>query len=157
MLWERGLGGLTPTQLRHGIHVCATAGEDWPPSLPAFRAMCLGIPTLAAVRAALSTVAPESIEPFVALVWRHLDGHRLRHATADKSDRMIADAYELSRDAVLRGEPLPQRPAGRIEAPIAPLRTPASEATIETAVSTLATALGSRYDDRSQPLPGMQP
>jgi hypothetical protein len=33
---------LSPEQIANGLKACVHAGEDWPPSLPRFRAMCLG-------------------------------------------------------------------------------------------------------------------
>jgi len=40
--WLQGLGGLTPEQVAHGLGVVMEVGEEWPPSLPSFRKMCLG-------------------------------------------------------------------------------------------------------------------
>lgn len=141
-LWARGLRGLTDAQVRHGIAACVASGDDWPPSLPAFRAMCLDIPTLAAVRAAMRGPAPEALRRFLALVWSHLDGYRLRQAPAEKADRMIADAYSLARDAVLRGEPLPDMPDGAIEAPRERERAPASPEVARAALDAIQGALG---------------
>lgn len=40
--WHKGLGDLSAEQLANGLNACVHTGEDWPPSLPRFRAMCLG-------------------------------------------------------------------------------------------------------------------
>ena len=37
--WSQGLAGITGEQLRKGLD---NLDDDWPPSLPAFRAACLG-------------------------------------------------------------------------------------------------------------------
>lgn len=38
--WGAGLRGLTGEDIAAGLRSCAASGEDWPPSLPQFRAMC---------------------------------------------------------------------------------------------------------------------
>ena len=39
--WAGGLRGITGAQLAAGLRTCIGSGNEWPPSLPAFRAMCL--------------------------------------------------------------------------------------------------------------------
>ncbi len=39
--WAGGLRGITGAQLAAGLRSCIESGTEWPPSLPAFRAMCL--------------------------------------------------------------------------------------------------------------------
>lgn len=41
--WGRGLAGITPQQLADGLETCVTQNFDWPPSLPEFRGLCLGV------------------------------------------------------------------------------------------------------------------
>ena len=43
--WLTGLKELTPQQLADGLHRCIEGGEEWPPSLPQFRSLCLGLPS----------------------------------------------------------------------------------------------------------------
>ncbi len=43
--WRKGLAGLSPEQIGHGLVKClerkpAAGEEDWPPTLAEFRAMC---------------------------------------------------------------------------------------------------------------------
>ena len=41
--WQRGLAGLTAEQMAIGMARCATQRKDqWPPTLPEFRALCKG-------------------------------------------------------------------------------------------------------------------
>jgi len=101
--WAKGLAGLTGHQLAAGIESCITSAESWPPTLPEFRALCLGIPPLAAVR-----LDREKVTPFTRLVWQHLDGYRMKQVSADQADRMLRDAYELAREHVMRGGALPE-------------------------------------------------
>lgn len=108
--WRRGLGGLTPQQLGHGVERCVAGVYAWPPTLGEFRALCLGVPTFAAVR--LDT---EKRDAFTVLVWKHLDGYRYRQASADHADRMLREAYDLAREHVMRGGELPELPEALIE------------------------------------------
>lgn len=39
--WRSGLRAVTGEQLAQGIRACIDSGDKWPPTLPAFRAMCL--------------------------------------------------------------------------------------------------------------------
>ena len=39
--WAGALRGITGAQLAAGLRSCIASGTEWPPSLPAFRAMCL--------------------------------------------------------------------------------------------------------------------
>lgn len=41
--WLSGLADLTPDHLAAGLRSCLHSGEEWPPTLPAFRNRCLGI------------------------------------------------------------------------------------------------------------------
>ncbi len=38
--WAGGLRAITGAQLAAGLRTCIESGDAWPPSLPAFRAMC---------------------------------------------------------------------------------------------------------------------
>ena len=108
--WSLGLAGLTTEQVGQGVQACIASSEPWPPTLPEFRAMCLGIPSFAAVR--LDTGDERS--PFTVLVWQHLDGYAYRHASLDRADRMLREAYELAREYVMRGGALPDQPVALV-------------------------------------------
>lgn len=108
--WARGLAGLTPPQIGQGIDACIAGAYAWPPTLPEFRALCLGVPPFAAVRADTSKA-----DGFTRLVWQFLDGHRYRQSPADVADRLLREAYELAREHVMRGGALPKEPDGLIE------------------------------------------
>lgn len=146
--WQRGLAGVSEQQIAAGLQACLTSADPWPPTLPAFRALCLGVPPLRSVlheiNAYLRSGSRDGHEstPFVRLVWRHLDTHRLRHADADRVDALVRDAYEIAREAVMRGEPLPEPPAGAIEAPKAPERKPGDPAVAAEHIARARAALG---------------
>lgn len=39
--WHRELEDLSLEQISSGLKACVHTGEDWPPSLPRFRALCI--------------------------------------------------------------------------------------------------------------------
>ncbi len=123
--WARGLSGITPAQIGDGIERCLASGEPWPPTLPEFRALALGIPTIALVRAEVRPGAP-AISPFTRAVWMRLDGWAYQRADADRADRMLREAYELTRDAVMRGDPMPVSPVAEISQQQPERKPPAS-------------------------------
>lgn len=105
--WAKGLAGITPQQLAAGLEACIVRADPWPPTLPEFRAMCLGVPSLLAVREDLQRVDAKRA-PFSRLVWRHLDAFAYRRAEGKAAARMLAEAYDAAREAVMRGCPLPE-------------------------------------------------
>lgn len=128
--WARGLTGLDSTQLGRGLEACSASKDPWPPSLPVFRAMCLDIPSLAAVREDLKN-RDEERHPFTVMVYRRIDQWAYRHADARHAEKWLAEAYDESFDAVMRGEPLPERlPAIKAEPKVF---KPASPETVEAA------------------------
>jgi hypothetical protein len=138
--WARGLVGLTPDQLGRGLDTCTASADEWPPALPAFRAMCLGIPDLAQVRLEMRPGAPH-VSRFTRLVYLHLDPWALRHATAEGADRMVREAYGLAYDHVARGGELPPEPVAAVEhAPTPP--KPADPAVVAEAIRKVRQSLG---------------
>lgn len=134
-VWASELAGMTREQIDRGLSACRNASDPWPPSLPAFKAMCLGIPPLAAVR-----LDAGKVSPFTRLVWQHLDAYRYKQAPSDQADRLLREAYELARGHVMRGGDLPEV-AGEIEqqerkpVPASPERAAAAIAEAEALLS----------------------
>jgi hypothetical protein len=125
--WAKGLIFLTPAQIAIGLESAIASTDDWPPTLPAFRALCLGIPPIASVRAELADRDARR-SPFTMLVWSRLDSYRYRMADADRADRLLREAYESAREHVMRGGVLPEA-RDELPAPEPETRTPASEET----------------------------
>lgn len=100
--WAKGLAGVTVEQVAEGITACLVSADPWPPTLPEFRAMCLGIPTFAAVSADKAKVSG-----FTRLVWQNMDGHNYSLASTDKAEKMLRAAYEIAREHVMKGGDLP--------------------------------------------------
>ena len=118
--WREGLADVTPDQLAAALRSCLVRADGWPPSLPEFRAMCFSIPALAVVQYELRMVVQrrmhaDSVSRFARFVWQHLDIYSWQTATIDKGERMVAAAYEVAREHVLRGGALPPDPVAEIE------------------------------------------
>jgi hypothetical protein len=150
--WAKGLAGITPMQIRAGI-VAAMAGADpWPPSLPQFRALCLGIPEFASVLCELRTRNAKRT-PFARLVWGNVDSWRLGQASAQDADRMLREAYGLAREHVMRGGALPPVLV-EVAAEPSPPPKPASPETAAKAMADIAEILKPKEDptdEQSEP------
>lgn len=118
--WASGLAGVTPAQLAAGLSAAIASASPWPPTLPEYRAMCLGVPSLAAVRSDIGVRAT----PYGQLVWSYLDGYAYRTASRDVAARMLRDAYDQAREHVMRGGALPAV-AAAIASPAGPRPAPA--------------------------------
>ena len=101
--WAKGLAGVSPVQLAAGLADCIASADPWPPTLPEFRARCLGVPSLGAVRSDIATRSTA----FVVKCWEFIDAHAYRAASRDAAARMVRDAYEQAREFVMRGGQLP--------------------------------------------------
>lgn len=112
--WAKGLAGLNGEQLAHGLEACIVRSTRYVPDLGEFRGLCLGIPSLTAVRNDLKRDALERM-PFTRMVWRHIDSFAYRQADARDSERMLREAFAEATEAVMRGEPMPELPAGLLE------------------------------------------
>jgi hypothetical protein len=103
--WAKGLAGITGAQLADGLKACITNSDPWPPTLPEFRAMCVGVPSLVTIRAEINGKGERT--PFAILVWQRLDAYQFRMVSAKDAERMLRDAYEDAREFVMRGGALP--------------------------------------------------
>lgn len=104
--WAAGLAGLTNEQLADGLRACITRNDAWPPSLPEFRGLCMGVPCIALVKAELLRDRREWSQ-FTHLVARYLDVYALRMGDQRTADRLIQGAYDVAQERVMRGETLP--------------------------------------------------
>lgn len=125
--WAETLAGLTRAQVQHGLVIDAKRGDQWPPSSPQFRAMCLDVPSFPALR--YECQHPEVPRtPFGVLCWQFIDAYTLARADRQGADRILRDAYELARAHVLDGGKLPVVHEA-LAKPDVPERTPASPET----------------------------
>lgn len=112
-VWSRGLAGMPHRTIMAAVERHARVSA-WPAELSELRALCLGVPTLAEVRALLRDEAAKK-PPFVVLMFQHLDYYNWRMADGRQAERMLADAYTAAREHVLLGGELPKPPKGELE------------------------------------------
>lgn len=124
-LWASGLANMTAAQIKRGIAAAALGADPWPPTLPAFRALCLGIPSQAA---ALKDAQGPRREPFSRLLWSFVDSWTLAHVDTSTAQRLLRDAYMAAVEHMLAGGLIPDAPAGSLSSEPPPPRTPASRA-----------------------------
>lgn len=128
--WRDTLKGITVEQLRSGFAEDAVRASDWPPTSTRFRAMCLGIPSIALVRSEFddlvehisrfgsSAGASGTVSRFTRLAWSYIDTYVFRHeASGRRADRMVREAYELASTFLMAGGELPEEPVAYIAAP----------------------------------------
>lgn len=125
--WARGLAGVAEGSIGVGLNAALMAADPWPPTLPAFRAMCLGVPSLGETRI---NILKKVRTPFTILVWQHLDNFHFHRADKEKADYMLKDAYEIAREHVMSGGGLPELPIAEIETAESKERKRASEETV---------------------------
>lgn len=110
--WGKGLAGLSGQDIARGLSACLASGDEFPPTLPKFRKMCMGIPSQARVAWEISQ---SQRSPFTCMVLARLDGYRYKSAHGKDAERLLRDAYELAVEARMSGEPLPLQSDLQIE------------------------------------------
>lgn len=141
LTWSKGLASLRNDQLATGITTAIASADPWPPTLPAFRSMCLGIPSLAAVKHELRR-SNGARSPFLRLVWDRIDGYLFARADADKADRMLAEAYQLAAEYAMLGGPMPSPMTGVIERQTPEKPVPAAPEVVAKHMDEIAAILG---------------
>jgi hypothetical protein len=139
--WQRGLAGIADQSIATGLQNALMSADDWPPALPAFRAMCFDIPAFAEIRRHLTQGGVWT--PFYALVMTYLDQFRWKRADQDKADKLLREAYNEAVAYRIAGNALPE-PAIAIAAPVyvAPEQKPADPAKVAAEIAKLAEYLG---------------
>lgn len=124
--WRGTLAGITPEQLREGFEADVLRADNWPPSSAKFKAMCLGIPSIAGVRAEVvdylayrKPLAGSSARPIISRFARgvlsRLDAYAYRNAAGKVADRIFEEAFHRTREFVMEGGTLPVNPVALIE------------------------------------------
>ncbi|PMQ04188.1 hypothetical protein DyAD56_15985 [Dyella sp. AD56] len=147
--WSAALAGVTPAQIALGLQAALARGLEWPPSAPRFRAMCMGIPSIASVRHDMGHLG-EFITPFVRQFWTYLNTGEYNSGDQFRCERAVSEAYELTCEHVMRGWPLPPPVAGVIkhEKPAKPV--PANDETVRRELARMAEILGSGAQAQEQ-------
>lgn len=121
--WALTLEDLSREQIDTGLQACRTSGDDWPPSAPAFRTRCFGIPSFEQVRADLHV---RSLG-FTRLVWQNLDTHLMALSSERDAGRILHEAYHYAIARRLDGAELPAPPAALIEHEKVPIKVASPE------------------------------
>lgn len=138
-MWARALIGIAPEQIADGLAACLASCDEYVPTPQLFRARCLGVPDLSTVRWQLRTSADPT--PFLRLVLHFLDWYAYRTESSREAERLVADAYGLAREHVMRGGAYLPEPVAAIE--VQPeVRTPASEETVRKLCDRIRRRLG---------------
>lgn len=152
--WRSTLAGMDKEDIDWGFREDRARGAEWPPSSSAFRAMCLGVPSLAAVldevNDRLKYDPKEPPTPFVRYMWRYVDAYRLKQADYKAADRLIKNAYELAKADVMDGVQLPEPAAGTIDAPKDPKPVPASPETAMRHIDEIKRMLGGASEPEAE-------
>lgn len=129
--WQRGLSGIPETLIGSGLDRCLTSADPWPPTLPEFRARCIGIPDFALV---METVDPGSLtiyghaptecDDFTAIVRKRIDWSLYRSAKIEAAERIVRRAYDTAREDVMSAGSIPPQPPRLAPPPPPPPRTP---------------------------------
>jgi len=143
--WQRGLRGLTPSQIGYGLTACIRRAEPWPPTLPEFRSLCtpsaedLGLPGLdAAYREAANADAGHAwSHPAVYVAAQAVGMFELRNLTQDKSRPLFERAYGIVCKRALAGEVL----TAPVPKGLEKLVTPAKPETVAGALEKMREAL----------------
>lgn len=147
--WRETLAGISPAQLRVGFSSDALRGSDWPPSSSAFRAMCLSIPSRAAVRIEIDAKDSRRSQFTLLVLSKITDRYRFR-TDGEYADRMLSEAYNEAREHVMRGGELPPGPAAEIEhqrEEHAPARAETARSQLDAIASSLRLADIERADE----------
>lgn len=143
--WRETLSGLGAAQLREGFDADRSRGAEWPPSSTQFRSLCLGIPSLAAVRADIDHRERYRTEAamcrFARGTWSRMDVYAYRNGDGRLRERVLREAYELTREFVMDGGTLPVEPAALIDPTSKAPRPPASPDVVKAHLDKMAKLL----------------
>jgi hypothetical protein len=104
--WQHGLIGITPQQIGNGLKRCLLDNEEWSPSLPKFRAMCIhrdDVPSIPQIVQILlrslridENVAKTYQHPIAYEIARHgqFDATAFRFSNNKQCEDMIKPLYE---------------------------------------------------------------
>jgi len=87
--WLEGLRGLTTANLGVGLRQTINSGGQFPPSLPEFRDLCLGI-------------SDDDVEEYAELlIKKSMGSFEYQRLTVDKHDRLIKKFTSSARQAII--------------------------------------------------------
>lgn len=120
--WEQALAAMSLDQINRALLTCRARCDGFAPTPAEFRAWGFGFPAVEDVRNELADRSGAPRSPFAVAVGRRLDLWTYRHADSRTADRMLREACAAVREAMMRGEELPE-PALELPAPAPEQRT----------------------------------
>lgn len=109
--WQRGLTGISEPAIAAGLQAALMSADGWPPTLPAFRALCFDIPAFSVVRREVSNSMLSDFQTkrsgFAKITMSRLDTYRWQRMDQDKGDRLLKEAYDEAVQYILEGGQLP--------------------------------------------------
>lgn len=120
--WALTLAGLSRAEIDAGIDACRNSADEWPPVAPLFKARCMGIPSIEAVRRDLS----KRTHGFTRMVWEHIEPWRFSHANTREAEQQFRDAYAMAIERRMQGEAFPVEPPAieHVKRPYVPVDQP---------------------------------
>jgi len=110
--WSEGLKGINENQIKTAIQACLKLDDEWPPSLPQFRKLCLAIPAFSCIK---EEMRQADYSAFTRFVMGFLDHWQYRNADQYHAEKLLKQAYDLAVHHRLNGAPLPELPTALLE------------------------------------------
>lgn len=107
--WLMGLSGLTQADLARGLASCVCSGNEWPPSLPLFRRLCLGLPDKGFVLE--SVMRKDLSDPVSVEIARQIGSYNLRNwddrRIEERIKRLYASVIQIVTDRAIAARRIP--------------------------------------------------
>jgi len=152
--WQRGLTGVAEQDIAKGLQAALMSADGWPPTLPAFRALCFDIPAFSVVRREVSNSMLSDFQTdrsgFTKITLSRLDTYRWQRMDQDKGDRLLREAYDEAVQYILAGGQLPDEYLAipkETQKSTDPERTPEEQAEIARKAQAAIDELKARFDD----------
>ena len=150
--WQRGLTGVAEQDIAKGLQAALMSADGWPPTLPAFRALCFDIPAFSVVRREVSNSMLSDFQTdrsgFTKITLSRLDTYRWQRMDQDKGDRLLREAYDEAVQYILAGGQLPDEYLAipkETQKSTEPERTPEEQAEIARKAQEAIDELKSRF------------
>ena len=92
--WLSALQRIPIEKVKHGLELCLTRSDSWPPSLPEFLQLCLGLPDLETVTACVLSGQPT--DDISILISRRIGTWDLRNKTERELRARIRPLYDIA-------------------------------------------------------------
>lgn len=108
--WSSELLKFSRRQIDDALSACRRGSDGWPPSLPSFKMLCLGIPKFTTLKADIG----KRSSPFSRFVWQHLDSYAFTTSDTRTAEALLKSTYDHCVELRMLGAELPLDPVGDI-------------------------------------------